>query len=501
MSKRPHIVIFNPDQWRSDVIGVHGNPAAVTPFIDQAVQTDMVSFRNAFCQNPVCTPSRCCFMSGWYTHVHGHRTMFHMMRPHEPVLLKTLRDNGYFVWWGGKNDLLPGQDGWEGYADVMYNPPEPLKPIWQIDRQNDWRGTPDSDTYYSFYVGRLDKGNADHYHDADWAHVCGAIDFINNRPKDKPLCIYLPLTYPHPPYAVEEPYYSTVDRGRIPPRIPAPEDWAAARKPSLLKGIWQKQRLQTWTEDRWTELRATYYGMCARLDDQFRLLMEALKQAGIYDDTAVFLFSDHGDFTGDYGLVEKTQNTFEDCLTNVPFIIKPPAGVPVRPRVSDALVELTDFTATVEALTGITPNHTHFGRSLLPVLAGETDDHRDAVFCEGGRLHGERHCMELESKQSDNPTGLYYPRLYWQGKEGPEHTKAVMCRTKHYKYVRRLYESDELYDLRSDPGERCNLIDDPSMAGVLAQLKERLLTFYLETGDVVPHDTDLRYFAVKGRGK
>ena len=200
--------------------------------------------------------------------------------------------------------------------------------------------------------------------------------------------------------------------------------------------------------------------MCARVDHQFGLLLDALKEAGIYDDTAVFFFSDHGDFTGDYGLVEKTQNTFEDCLTRVPFAIKPPAGVPVQPGVVDALVELIDFPATVEALTGIEPGHTHFGRSLLPLMAGETDEHRDAVFCEGGRIHGETHCMELESAQ--DPSFLYWPRLDMQRTEGPAHTKAVMCRTRDYKYVKRLYESDELYDLNADPGETNNRIDDPS---------------------------------------
>jgi arylsulfatase A-like enzyme len=176
----------------------------------------------------------------------------------------------------------------------------------------------------------------------------------------------------------------------------------------------------------------------------------------------------------------------------VPFLIKPPAGVPISPRVSEALVELIDFPATVEALTGITPAHTHFGRSLLPVLAGETDDHRDAVFCEGGRLHGETHCMELESTSSQNPTGLYWPRMDMQRREGPQHSKSVMCRTRDFKYVRRVYEMDELYDLRSDPHELNNRIDDPELASVLAELKERLLTFFLETGDVVPHDTDHR---------
>ena len=68
-----------------------------------------------------------------------------------------------------------------------------------------------------------------------------------------------------------------------------------------------------------------------------------------------------------------------------------------------------------------------------------------------------------------------------------------MCRTKDYKYVRRLYETDELYDLRADPGEVHNRIDDPALAGRLVQLKDRLLTHYLETADVVPLDPDKRW--------
>ncbi len=491
MSRSPHIVIFNPDQWRADVLGHMGNWAALTPHLDHMVQTDSVSFRYAFCQNPVCTPSRCSFMSGWYPHVRGHRTMFHMMRPDEPVLLRTLKENGYRVWWGGKNDLVPGQYGYHEYCDIKYEPPRPPRPMAMADRQAKWRGESGSDTYYSFYVGRLDTGSEEFYYDSDWANVLGAVEFVKAAPTDRPLCLYVPLNYPHPPYAVEDPWYTAIARDRLPPRIPTPKDWIG--KPSLLRGIYQRQNMQSWTEDRWTELRATYYGMCARVDHQFGLLMSALREAGIYDDTAVFVFSDHGDFTGDYGLVEKTQNTFEDCLARVPFLIKPPAWVPVQPRVSDALVELVDFSATVEALTGIGPQHTHFGRSLLPVLAGETDEHRDAVFCEGGRLHGERHCMELESASSQVPSGLYWPRVNLQTSEGPEHTKAVMCRTREFKYVRRLYESDELYDLRADPAELRNRIDDPDLVPVLAALKERLLDFFLETGDVVPHDTDQRH--------
>jgi len=497
VAKRPHIVIFNPDQWRGEALGHMGNPAVVTPNLDRTAETDGVSFRWAFTQNPVCTPSRCSFMTGWYPHVHGHRTMYHMLRRHEPVMLKVLKDSGYRVWWGGKNDLTPAQDPPDPYCDVRYRPRRPTRPTWAIDRAKEWRGTGDGDSFYSFYVGRLDTGGEEVYYDGDWAVVEGAIEFIEGAPKDRPLCLFLALTYPHPPYAVEDPWYSMIDRAKVPRRIPTPEGWRG--KPSLLKGIWQNQRLAGWTEERWAELRATYYGMCARVDHQFGLVMEALRKTGIYDDTAVFFFSDHGDFTGDYGLVEKTQNTFEDVLTRVPLVVKPPAGLGVRPGISDALVELIDVPATIYDMAGIEPGYTHFGRTLVPVLGGNRKEHRDAVFCEGGRLHGERHCMELES--GSDPNGLYWPRISLQHGEGPEHTKAVMCRTKEHKYVRRLYESDELYDLRDDPMELDNRMDDPAYAEVAARLKDRMLTFFLETGDVVPHDPDLRWPGQKLPGR
>ena len=490
VSARPHIIIFNPDQWRWDVMGHLGNPAAVTPNLDGLVRSQAVSFSHAFCQNPVCTPSRCSFMTGWYPHVHGHRTMHHMLHVErgEPVLLKVLKDAGYRVWWGGKNDLVPGQGGFDDVADLKFRHGDVDPDRHQLMMRNK---SPDDPDYYSMFWGQLvPPDGRDAWRSADQAYVDGACDFLRHRPTDQPLVIYLPLQYPHPPYAVEEPFFSMIDRAKLPPRTPAPPGWRG--KPSILRGIAERQHLENWTEDQWTELRAVYYGMCARLDRQFGQVCDTLRETGLWDDTAVFLFSDHGDFTGDYGLVEKTQNTFEDCLSRVPFIVKPPAGSPVRPRVSDAMVELVDFPATVYDLAGIEPRYTHFGRSLLPVITGATDEHRDAVFCEGGRRRDERHCMELESKGSQEPASLYWPRMACQRSPGPEHTKAIMCRTREFKYVRRLYEQDELYDLRADAGELCNRIDDPALASVLRQLKEQLITHYLDTCDVVPLEADSR---------
>jgi len=505
MAKRPHIIVFNPDQWRSDVMGCHGNPAAVTPVIDSFVQTEGVSFRNAFCQNTVCTPSRCSFMTGWYPHVRGHRTMYHMLHPewNEPNLLKIVKDDGYHVWWGGKNDLTPGQEPVDQYCHERFNASSQDYERWGYAPQEGshgngtgWRGKFGEDNYFSFFKGKLDKGDKDIYCDGDWTKVLGAIDKIKSYDGDEPFCLYVPISYPHPPYCVEEPWYSITDRSKLPPRPLAPPNYEG--KASILKGIAEWQNVQDWTEDRWAELRATYYGMCSRVDHQFGMIMDALKEAGMYDDSAIFMFSDHGDYTGDFGIVEKTQNTFEDCLAKVPFVVKPPAWVPVKPRVSDALVELVDFSATVYELTGIDPGYDHFGKSLLPLLADEVEEHRDAAFSEGGRLIGEVQAMERESNSNgsdeDSEFGLYYPRLRLQTTDdlGVQHTKATMCRTKTHKYVRRHYEMDELYDLEKDPCECNNVINVPAYADIATTLKERMLTWYMETCDVIPRDTDDR---------
>ncbi|MHC4915140.1 MAG: sulfatase-like hydrolase/transferase [Planctomycetota bacterium] len=491
MPDRPHIVIFVPDHYRGDVLGHLGNPGAVTPNLDRLVAEEGVSFSNAFCQNPVCTPSRCSFMSGWYPHVRGHRSMEHLMHPGEPVLLKTLKDAGYWVWWGGKNDLVAGRVGTEDYCDVRYRPYPP--PLQRGDRtpESGWRGQPGDDTYYSFMRGKTELLEGEEvFPDRDQAMVEGAVDLIREAPLGRPLCIYLPLMFPHLPYSVEEPWFSAIDRAKVPPRIPTPEDGSG--KPSIEAGLRTNYNMKGWSEDRWRELKAVYYGMCARVDHQVGMVVEALKQKGIWDDTLFTFFSDHGEYAGDYGLIDINQNTFEDSLAKVPFVVKPPKGTPVKPGTRDCLVELLDIVATVEELTGLRLEEDHFSRSLVPLLDDPGAEHRDAVFCEGGRLHGESHCTELQVGSALRPDGHYYPRLKLQRSEGPEHGKAVMCRTGKHKYVRRLYEKDELYDLAKDPQELANVVDDPAYAQVLAALRERTLTFFMETGDVVPRHIDRR---------
>ena len=173
-----------------------GHPAVSTPHLDRAVATDAVSFRHAFAQATVCTPSRCSFMTGWYPHVRGHRTMHHMLNPTlgETNLLQVLRDNGYFVWWGGKNDLVPGQLGFEQHCDVHFRPGAEDYRRWGASPMPgshggdlSWRGAADGDNYYSFFKGRLEAPKGGVWFDGDWAMVRGAIDFVRGYQGDQPL--------------------------------------------------------------------------------------------------------------------------------------------------------------------------------------------------------------------------------------------------------------------------------------------------------------------------
>ena len=482
MNKRPNIVIINPDQMRSDSMFHMGNPASVTPNLDKLAE-EGISFSNAFCQNPVCTPSRCSFMSGWYPHVAGHRSMQYMMHEHEPVLLRYLKESGYHVWMNQRNDLLPAQypENYDKYCSTYFRLPETPEAL----PEENWRGEPDGSNYYSFFRGKIPPVK-----DVDTIWTEGAIDFINSYDKEEPFCIFLPLMLPHPVYKISEPYFSRIDRSKLSKRILPPKDYKG--KPQMEKELAKFFNMQDWTEEQYNELRAVYLGMCNKVDDLTGMVMQTLKDKGIYDDTLVFIFSDHGDFTGDYGLVEKAQNCFEDCITKVPFIVKMPKKLQCRKGVSNELVELIDFYATVEEVADFKSQHTHFGQSLVSYIKGEKEHLREVVFCEGGLRKGEKHCSETGGPRGLTKENLYYPRISLQLSDEVYNGKGIMCRTKDYKYIRRLYESDEFYDLTKDPKEVNNLINDPTYKEIITEMKDTVLTHYLDTCDVVPFNKDTR---------
>ena len=493
MSKKPNILFFVADQMRSDSLHHLGNEASITPNLDSILE-DGISFENAYCQNPVCVPSRCSFLTGLYPHTTGHRTMHYLQREHEPNILKEMKANGYEVIWIGRNDVVPGNKVKTEYCDEYYNgitfdntrDKVNDKPFGHGDSPKITQEMLDDGSVYSFYLGKLEDGEG--YGKMDWNCVQSALDYIDRKSKDKdskPFFVYCTISFPHPPYGCEDPWYSMIDRNKLPARRPNIQ--TLTNKASMLYGINSKQNLDSWSEERFTELRATYLAMVSRFDHQFGMIVDKLKEHQFYEDTSIFVYSDHGDYTADYSICEKVQNCFEDPISNIPLLVKPAKQFEVKPRISKALVELVDLPATLADMAGFKLSYKEFGKSMLNTLAGN-ETHKDAVYCEGGRVHGEEHCME----KGHGPTSPYYPRLATQCEEGPEHTKATMIRMGNMKYTMRLYELDELYDLDKDPMELHNVINEKDYQEIACQMKQRLLQYFMETGDFVPVGRDMR---------
>ncbi len=485
---KPNIIIFNPDQMRADALHHLGNEAAYTPNFDNLAY-EGVSFSNAFCQNPVCVPSRCSFMTGLYPHTNGHRTMANLLKDGEDNLFADMKNIGYRTLSSSRGDLMAGDDTKYHRKCIDKYIANRRKISERCPIPFNDRGEEDSDTFFSFLGGvQKSKRKDGKVFNPDDFIINGAVHEIEHRKKDKPFFMFLGLMNPHPEYQVEEEFLKLIDESKLTPRIPNISENDG--KPKMETGLMKALRVSSWSEERLKEIRKIYLGMCAKVDSQLGRIVAVLKKEGIYDETAIIVISDHGDYTTDYGIVEKAQNCFPDCLTNVPFIVKLPKSFQVDKGINSSLIELTDLTALCHDIAGESISRVQFGKSPMETIRNKNTPHRDFVVCEGGRLKGETHCMEYREK-GFNPKNLYAPRMLLQKKEDGTHTKAVMIRDTKYKYIKRLYEKDEFYDLSK--GERFNLIDDEQYKGITEAFDKKLLQWFFETSDSVPKKLDERF--------
>ena len=314
-----------------------------------------------------------------------------------------------------------------------------------------------------------------------------AIQYLRSRrDSEQPFFLFLPWGLPHCPYTCPEPFYSMYDPDDLPDLRPA----ELLQKPAFYRFIHEYRKLDQLNERELKRIAAVYMGMISYVDDLLGRLLDVLEETGLWDNTAVFAFSDHGDWAGDYGLVEKWPSGMDDCLTRVPMIVRAP-GCPGG-NVVKTPVECHDIMPTSLELAGIECRHTHFAHSMMPQLRGEDGDADRAVFTEGGYNTNEPHCFEGRDAGLLRKESIYYAKVQQQQEEPQSVSRAVSIRTSTHRYVKRPFDIDELYDLRSDPYELDNRIDDADCGAVLSELKERLLEWYVNTADVVPWEQDSR---------
>ncbi|KAE8360746.1 alkaline-phosphatase-like protein [Aspergillus caelatus] len=484
-SKKPNLVIFMPDQLRYDSLSCTSTPKTTflkTPNISSFASRGTI-FTNCFTQASVCSQSRCSMFTGTYPHVSGHRSLENLIKPWEPNLFRSLKENGYHV-----ACLAPRGDTFAPTVTELsvdeygfLETPE-FVPRFSGDKANDSKD--ESIWGRLFYKGLRNAAEASDYDDAV---VRSALRWLECPPQDKPWVLFMPLIFPHCPFQVEEPYFSLYDRDIIPEPGAAPGE-KTGYEPRYMQVIRERYGTGRATGEIWQELKATYYGMISRLDDQFGRVVGRLDELGLWDDTITMFFTDHGEYLGDHGLIEKWPSGLSDSLVHEPLIIAG-RGLP-QGQVYTGMAEMVDLVPTVLELCGIPEQFPHNGRSLVPVLRDPSLGHKEYAFSEGGFLTAEEPLLEQAPYPYDIKAALQHEDTTLVG-------KAVSIRSLEWTFVYRLYEPAELYHRQRDPEEMHNLAAEPKYVPVARMLEAEVLRWLFESSDFLPWTKDTRFPEVK----
>ena len=441
---RPNILWYCTDQQRFDTIGALGNQHVMTPTLD-ALVAEGVAFSHAFCQSPICTPSRSSFMTGMYpARVHNTRNGNESFPGYPPVITKLIAESGYRCGLIGKFHLQSAGHRTEPRIDDGFS-------YWKFSHapRDDWRQGHDYADWVREQGGDLDAMRASEAHVAPemhqttWASEC-AIDFISKQSdSDQPWLLNINVYDPHPPFIPPKVYADRFDQAEMPGPHFRLSDLQQQKK---LATVDFQDRLRTPAEHDAHRVQALYYAMIAMIDDQFARILEGLDQSGQRDNTVIIFTSDHGESLGDHGLMFKGCRFYEG-LVRVPLIFSWPRRFKTG-LVSQALVELLDMTSTLMELCGLECPDYMQGQSLIPILRGQADPTKLRPF--------------VRSE--------YFDALdtHFTGGSG---TLGTMYRTESHKLC--MYHDKnlgELYDLENDPWEFDDLWDSPDHQPIKHQL-------------------------------
>lgn len=228
--------------------------------------------------------------------------------------------------------------------------------------------------------------------------------------------------------------------------------------------------------------------MVSRVDDQFGRIVNKTKEQGLWNSTVTFFFTDHGEFLGDYELIEKWPSGVSNNLVHEPLMIGG-AGLPENVAYEE-MAETIDLVPTMLQLGNINQTYLQYGLSLVDAIhaagRGEVLPHRNYSYTEGGFLLSDEPLLEQGPFPYDIKTALQHNDTALVG-------QALSVRNKEWTYVYRLYEADELYSRRGDdPHELHNLAALPEYQNVRAQMRERALLFLFETPATMPFYVDER---------
>ena len=393
-TKKPNVLYVFSDMQRANSMGCYGDTNARTPTLDtfasQGIRLDA-----AISPTPVCCPHRANLMSGQYAHHHGMMSNGSPFKPTVKCIAESFRDSGYATGYVGKWHLGAAKNS----SDPTYGFPAPNTPygVFHFERDPD----PTTDI---------------------------ALKFIAEKSRERaPWMLFVSWIWPHSPYKAPPETLKHFSKVSLPPNVPpgASREYAAENLPD-------------------------YYGMIEALDQQFARLLQALKTAGVAEDTIVVYSSDHGDMIGSQGYKAKRWPYEESA--RVPFLIRYPRALPAGRVIADPF-GTPDVYPTLAGLAGV------------PVPKG-LDGVDFSAFFTGQAAQPPREYVYLE---------MHYAYVPWPG------WRAI--RTRDLMFARTVDQPWLLFDLTKDPWEKNNLVNDPAHQPLVKQMDERLANLMKESGD------------------
>ena len=450
---RPNILFILDDQHSPRALGVAGNASIQTPRLDQ-LASEGAYFRQAYCNDPVCGPSRYSMMSGRYPTEIGTYQNGHAPRPDVQFLAQYLTRWGYFTGSSGKTHFTP-QDATHGFQELYRHS------FYNCDS---WSN------YTPWYVAEFERrglpGKALFWLPSEgWSRRMGGrasnLCTINPNPADltpehwitrkalslideaqeqgKPFFVQASYFAPHHPYGPLQEFYDLYEDVELSLPASFPDDG---------------EHFEDFTRAEFETIQRHYYGLVSQVDHYIGELLDGLEERGLADNTLVVMVSDHGDMMGEFGDLKKG-SPMEGSL-GVPFFVRWPARVPAGTRI-DAPVSLIDVFPTVfDALGKPLPSEAR-GKSVLPLIDGSDDGLGREVYA-------------LDVRRS--PFLLVVAREYrWK--------LILEGRGKNTPRLR-------LYDLIEDPWELNNRAHDPRVADVRNRLRTKAEAFWEDQRRHVP---------------
>jgi arylsulfatase A-like enzyme len=460
MKKRPNVLWLMSDQHNARCAGYMGHPDVKTPNLDR-VANHGVNFVNGFANNPICSPSRICYMTGRYMHSHRMFGNNHAEYPksNPDTMACRFRRQGYQTGLFGKSHMIRrwDEDGFErirytDLCDSKRNDPRTTH-YFQYLVDNDLghlyeEGSPREETMFTMDGSAPSRLPYEH----SIEHFTGneTLKFLEERDESRPFYIHMSFQRPHAPIAPAAEYFDMYD----PDKITLPDSMGdyfenkfASKSPVIRDRVKDGCEYPMADEDekRLRRCIASYYALISCIDMEIGRILDYLEEVGELDNTIVYYTADHGDFAGEHGLFHKNLGLY-DSIHRTPYLLSYP-GSP-QGVVHEAFAESVDLYPTLCELCDVPEPDCLDGKSLIPVINGEVPGKTEA-YCE----------------------------WVWFN---PDTKISAVCD----KYYRLMYFAalgyGEFYDLQKDPGEINNLWDDPEYTVPKMEMLQKLLSFTLE---------------------